>query len=418
MNFIPAPPNDFAEFIETYFQLSRQRVPAIEAIAGKWTFEDLIPGLSDFDVRFIVRGPMSAAQWCAMSMEVAVVHLELVQARPHWARTLEHLPGVNLTWDELVDPSNFYPEFAQWSFYHAPAQRMNQFRELIANRGWTNEDAAFHWKKIAIYYGPYDRKIDPPINLGLYQSKYPLHSRIMHYFAPPLHSLVCLAQCESTPGKRDAFRQALELFPRRDTMRHVLDLIDRHYESVSDLEEPGLTRLEEALEQYLREAVAVVLANQSWLECAANPTPLELKAAVSRRVGEQGIAQFFELVKFARLMQGRLWFYTRDVNWFDSLPLLRIEMSRIRPNFLEKPLSLFAQHVLQESMEPYECLEKLRGKVLTPRQVESCLIFASLADPACPDSSLKETALQIVDCFEPFLDALETIVAFASCSMT
>ncbi len=59
MNSTPAPPNDFAEFIETYFGRCRERVPLIEGNAGKWKFEDLIPGLSDFDMRFFVPDDLS-----------------------------------------------------------------------------------------------------------------------------------------------------------------------------------------------------------------------------------------------------------------------------------------------------------------------------------------------------------------------
>src|ERR1051325_4122897 len=73
MKFTPAPPNDFAEFIQTYFARCRERVPGIEANAGKWTFEDLIPGLSDFDTRFLVNDALSPRDWCQMSMEVGRV---------------------------------------------------------------------------------------------------------------------------------------------------------------------------------------------------------------------------------------------------------------------------------------------------------------------------------------------------------
>src|ERR1051325_12124382 len=108
MKFTPAPPNDFAEFIQTYFARCRERVPGIEANAGKWTFEDLIPGLSDFDTRFLVNDALSPRDWCQMSMEVGRVHLELATQYKDWARNLEHLPGVDLKWDEVFDQRLYF----------------------------------------------------------------------------------------------------------------------------------------------------------------------------------------------------------------------------------------------------------------------------------------------------------------------
>ena len=49
MRFEKKPENDFARFIDAYFEECAAACPRIEGIAGKWTFEDLIPGLSDFD---------------------------------------------------------------------------------------------------------------------------------------------------------------------------------------------------------------------------------------------------------------------------------------------------------------------------------------------------------------------------------
>lgn len=45
MQFHPAPANDFRAFIDVYFGRCRAAVPGIRAVSGKWTLEDLIPGL-------------------------------------------------------------------------------------------------------------------------------------------------------------------------------------------------------------------------------------------------------------------------------------------------------------------------------------------------------------------------------------
>jgi len=413
MDFTPAPTNDYAEFIEAYYERCRQRVPEIEANAGKWTFEDLIPGLSDFDTRFLVGNHMTAEGWCRMSTAVGQVHLELAQERPQWARNLEHLPGVNLRWNELLDPAFYFTEFSQWSFYHGDATRLEAARNYVASHVWDVADERYHWKKIAIYYGPYNRTIDPPVNLGPYEPKYPLHSRLMHYLAPPVHAAVCLIQKQTTPGKLDAFRQALELFPRRNTMELVLELIDRHYEAEQYLSDPGMTELDNELDNYLTDVVNTLLEAGVPFDCPRNASVNQLKQAV-RSLGDAGsLAALFENIKFARLMKGRLWFYGQEILWFDSLFLIRNELNRIRANFYETPLRLFAKLVYHEDTSAEGALELLRGDVFSDSEIEACRRFAAMAGPECPEHELKQRARQIADIFDPFLLAIDSLMETA-----
>jgi hypothetical protein len=416
VRFAPCPPNDFAEFIETYFVRCRERVPQIEANAGKWTFEDLIPGLSDFDTRFLVSDSMTARDWCAMSMEVGRVHLELAKERKDWARNLEHLPGVNLRWSELFDPQQFFTEFGQWSFYHGSEPRLQEARRHVTGHEWTRLDELYHWKKIAVYYGPYNRTIDPPINLGPFENKYSLHSRLMHYLAPPMHSAVCLMERQTTPGKLDAFRRARSLFPNPGTIDLALDLIARHYEEPHYLTEPGMTELDGKLESYLTE-VANTLLPGSPLDCPRNPTVAQLKHAVARASGAVSFAQLFENLKFGRLMKGRLWFYAQDILWFDSRLLIRNELSRIRNNFLETPVRLFARLAYGKDTTVERALELLEGDVLGREDIEACRRFAVAARPECPDAELKPRAAEIADVFDPFLCAMERLLECAKANL-
>lgn len=412
MKFASAPPNDFREFIRTYYERCRERVPEIEGNAGKWTFEDLVPGLSDFDTRFFVNDSMTAEDWCRMSMEVGRVHLELARERKEWARNLEHLPGVNLKWEELFDPRQFFTEFCQWTFYHGGESNLNAARSYASNREWTDSDAAYHWKKIAIYYGPYNRTIDRPINLGPYENKYSLHSRLMHYMAPPVHSAVCLMERKTEPGKREAFRRARRLFPEPETIDLALDLIDRHYEEPRYLTEPGVTELDALLDRHLTEVVNVLLDHYP-LECPRNATVSQVKQATRALGGGVTFAQMFENVKFARLMKGRLWFYGQEVLWFDSPWLIRNELNRIRANFLETPVRLFVKLVHGQDVAADRALEIVAGEVFDARQIDACRVFARVARPECPDGELKRRALEIADIFDPFFCAMEHLVTAA-----
>jgi hypothetical protein len=414
MHFTPAPPNDFAEFIEAYFERCRQRVPEIEVNAGKWTFEDLVPGLSDFDTRFLVNDRMNTDGWCRMSTEVGKIHLEFARERKEWARNLEHLPGVNLKWSEFLDPTTYFTEFSQWSYYHGDEARLRQARQFATSHVWTAADEYYHWKKIAIFYGPYNRTIDPPVNLGPYENKYSLHSRLMHYMAPPLHSAVCLMEKNTFPGKLEAFRKAQKLFPHPETPAKILDLVCRHYEEPRYLEEPGVTELDRELETCLADVVNTIVERDHPFACPHSPTVAQLKEAIKVLRGPHPLVQLFENIKFSRLMKGRLWFYGQEVLWFDSSHLIRIELGRIGPNFLDVPLRIYTRVAMGRELKMEEAIEALKGDVLDAGDVAACRQFAGLAFKPCEDRELKKRALEIAAIFDPFLNAIEKLMVRAA----
>ena len=135
-----------------------------------------------------------------MSVAVGDVHTRLAREAPRWARILEHLPGLNLTRNEMTSPVTYYPEFQQWTYYKGDGQVLGSIRTCLARKRWASRDEAFHLKKFSMYYGPYIRGIDPPVNLGKWENKYPLHSRFMHYFSPPVQSAVSIVRTRGVPS--------------------------------------------------------------------------------------------------------------------------------------------------------------------------------------------------------------------------
>ena len=240
MKFEPKPENDFRLFIKTYFECSRAECPKLAAIAGKWTFEDLIPGLSDFDTRFIFADEVTVEDWIRMSSAVGRVHTSLAKESPRWARMLEHLPGLNLTRAEMLDPRTYYPEFQQWTFYRGDRKVLAETEDYLDQRPWSRRDESFHLRKFAAFFGRYIRGIDPPVNIGRWENKYPLHSRFMHYFTPAVQAALSIVQRRGMRGKLAALREAKDVFPHAEVIDMVLEAVDRHYEIPEYYEEPRL----------------------------------------------------------------------------------------------------------------------------------------------------------------------------------
>ena len=410
MRFAPKPENDFAQFIHTYYEDCRARCPKIEAIGGKWTFRDLIPGMSDFDTRLIVADDMTVDDWCAMSMAVHDTHTFLCRRHPSWARNLEHLPGINLTWAELKSERAYYPEYNQWSFYDTERpDKLHEVRRLLDERPWDTKDELFHLKKFCLYYGRYNRTIDPPVNLGVHENKYPLHSRVMHYFCPPVQSAVCLLNRYHLAGKFEAFEWAAARFPELPCWDMIFDILHDNYEAPEWYEEPRLVELEDALEEALTFLMDPVRERATLIPPDAGADVAVWKRALAE-VPVDPAMTIFDSARFSRLMKGRLLFYANAPIHFDSEWLIRNELGRIGTSFFRLPFQTFWRIRTGETVEdPVDILDRLRGEVLDDEEVGCTREFARLTAQQADPGTEKQTARQIAAVFDGFLSALTKV---------
>lgn len=410
MNFAPKPENDFADYIRTYYRECRYRFDKIEAIAGKWMFRDLIPGMSDFDTRFILDDSMTVDDWCHMSTVIGETHLNLCQKYPCWARNLEHLPGVNLTWSELNLERTYYPEYQQWTYYHSEhPHRISAALDRFARRPWDAKDEYFHLKKFCLFYGRYDRTIDPAINLGVHANKYPLHSRLMHYFNPPVLATVCLLEKNNLAGKIDAFEIAQRHFPQLHCWDTVREILHGNYETPRWYQEPFLSQLEDELEQALK-VMAAGLREVITLVPQSAGTDISAWKKALQDVPLDPALIIFDNAKFSRLMKGRLYFYLHAPAHFDYTWLIQNELKRIGHNFFRVPFRTYWKIRTGEIVEdPVAILDKLEGELLTREEVVMVKKFARLSPGHWEAGKEREIAAAIIEVFDGFFSALSKI---------
>ena len=407
MRFAPKPENDFACFIRTYYQECRRRFEKIEAIAGKWMFRDLVPGLSDFDARLIVSNEMTADDWCRMSTAVGETHLTLCRKHTAWARNLEHLPGINLTWTELLEERAYYPEYQQWTFHDCedPGQP-SAVLERLDRRGLNLRDEYHHLARFCLYYGRYNRTIDPPINVGAQTNKYALHSRLMHYFTPPVHSAMFLLEKRPFVGKFEALEAAAARFPRLKCWDLIWEILAADYMTPKWYEEPYLTRLEDALEDGLQ-VIRDALRDEITLVPPEAGTDVDAwkKALADAPANPENV--IFEGAKFCRLMKGRLQFYADAPPHFDAAWLIRNELGRIGQSFFVTPFRVFWRCVTGRTVDdPLEILPELRGQLLTDEEVEAVEEYHRLTAQRCVPGKEKEAARAVAGVFDGFFHAL------------
>jgi len=402
IHFEPAPPNDYAEYIRAYFDRCKADAPKIVGIAGKWSFEDLIPGMSDFDTRLLVADDATLDDWMAMSRAVGKLHEQWVVERPHWARNLEHLPGISITVREVTSDVFYYPESPQWTFYEGDREALSRVEKYFAQKQWTARDEVFHLKRFAGFYGPYQRGIDPAINMGKWESKYPLHSRYLHYFAPPLQSAVSILRRKPCRGKIEALRLAREMFPHPQVIDRIFDTIEKHYEVEADYFDPRLAEIEAEMTAYLTAVYRMLVRVIGCVSLHGGESPAELRAKAASAPVEP-IALFTEGARFGRLMRGRLEFFGAEIADFDADFLIRNELGRIRSLFYDKPLKAYGAVRFGRAMSADEVLAKLRGGLLTPVECDGFARFFAKADEPIAPGAHRRAAREAAALYDPVM---------------
>jgi hypothetical protein len=400
VKFEPAPDNPFPAFLETYSTACGAVCPKLRAFAGKWNFEDLIPGLSDFDTRLIFAADTTGADWAAASLSVGRIHTRAVRDHPEWSRILEHLPGVNMTTSEVLDPHCYTPEMRLWTIYRGDLE----LPPLV----WNAEDERFHLKKFAAYFGPYQRGIDPAVNLGRFESKYPLHSRYMHYFAPPVQAAVALYDQRPMRGKLDALRRAREIFPHSEVVDRVLAAIAAHYELPEDYEDRALAAIEHRLQAYLQSVLTVLAPCITLVTLTGNSTVTEVRETAAQAPATVH-SSFFELTRFSRLMRGRLLFFAEDIPWFESAWLIRNELSRIGSWFYAQALRHYGSAAFGAVLSPEEVLKRVDPQVIPAALARGFQQFAAAASRPIEEGRERSAARCVADYMEPAQLAIEAL---------
>ena len=410
-SFVQKPENDFKGFINLYYDECRKRFPKMEAIAGKWRFEDLIPGLSDFDTRFICSNDMKADDWCEMSTIVGEVHLGICNKNKRWIRILEHLPGVNITWDELTEEFSYYPEYRQWSFYDtSEPDKLREAERYFSKKVWTTRDEYFYLKKFIGYYAPYNSSLDPLVNLGVYENKYYLHSRIMHYFVPSIQAAISIILKRPMPGKLDTLRVAKEMFTKESLFDELLDIIDQHYE---------IEKLYNESESYFfdKRLFDVLTLVKNELRNCVTILPDKLGKNIDewkKQISKLRVSPYLKVsdyTRFWRLMKGRFYFYSNAPSYFDSVPLIINELGRLGSWFYRIPFTEYWNLVTGDKIsEPDSIVRELVPDVLTSKEADATLEFSNLFFNVKKKGNEKEISNKLIYIFDDFTKGLDKII--------
>jgi hypothetical protein len=143
-----------------YYEECRASFPALRALVFRNPIEDIIPGISDIDMRFIC-DEVEPDDWARLSEAVYRVHMRMVQEGPRLWRLLEHPPGACMTAGEVLDSRLFHPEMRQWEWCCGDEALKDRLMEHISESGWSKRDEYYYLKRLLPHYGLGKRPTSP-----------------------------------------------------------------------------------------------------------------------------------------------------------------------------------------------------------------------------------------------------------------
>jgi hypothetical protein len=404
-------PRQFFELAETLGQRWAEALPFFSVAVAKWRYEDLVPGLSDLDPRVLCQD-IGADDWLELDRVSGRIQLDLLWQRPEWSRKLEHTPGVCMNLSELYDPLLYQPEMRQWSYYYGDRAIYNQLKTHLRERAWDVRDERFHLARWLMFWGPYNREIDPPINVApAIEPRYALHSRAMHYFVPALQAALSILDREAVGGKRETLYRWLDRFPDEPVLGETAHMLEVHYEVpiLYDLE--ALYAFEARCFDFLLKIAPMVLNAVTSVPLPENATADDLQIIFQQQPPDP-LQAMFTGVKFARIRTGRWQMYLNAPPYYDTDWLLGNEIRQVGAYFTHPYFAGLTYLRWGETALPLEeIVARLRGELLDAAETEAVLRIFELAHSEPDHVSARDRVAQAMAIFPTYYCVLEKLFA-------
>jgi len=407
-------PADFFELCAWFGERWSAEFPAFSLWTCKWRPEDLIPGLSDLDARVICED-ITPEDWVRLDELAYRTHLEITRARPEWARKLEHTPGVCSTKSEVLDETLFQPEMRNWDFYWGDREFFNQIRAYIRNRAWGAVDEHYFLaKRFVPWCTPYNREIDPPINIPAHiLPKYALHSRAMHYFVPCIKAALAVINRDSVTGKREALYRWLQIYPKEPVLHEVAHMLEVHYEVPWLEDKQEWYAFEERLWRFIQKITPEVLRAVTIVDLGDDLSMENLRRKLKEIPG-QPMMTLYNGVRCSRIRKGRWMFYLNAPDFFETDHVCQWEIRWLGSAFTTSVFDSYAQikwgekglplDEILDRMTP-ELIDKSEGRIIKQ-------VFAAAAGRStCAEA--RERLRQAAEVYTDYYLILERMLADA-----
>lgn len=383
-------PVDFFELLNWFGDRWSKAFPPFALLTCKWRPEDLIPGLSDVDTRIICED-ITPQDWIRLDELVGEAQLEVMRTRPEWARKLEHTPGIACTRSELLDDALYQPETRTWEYYWGDRQLFNQVRDRIQRRTWSDVDEYYFLaSRFVPWCTPYNREIDPPINIPRnILPKYALHSRLMHYFVPCVQAALAVINRDTLTGKREAIYRLAQLYPDEPVLHEAIHLLDVNYEVPWLEEESAWYAFEARCWDFIRKITPDVLAAVTIVDLGADLSMDNLRRRLKEFPG-QPMMTLFNSLRFSRIRKSRWLCYLNAPDFFETEHAAFWEVKWLAGPFTSNIFDAYSQLKWgQRGLALDEMLGRMVGEVLDKHDEKVVRqVFATASGKPTPAEAL------------------------------
>jgi hypothetical protein len=380
----------------------------VVALAAKWDKTDLVPGLSDLDLRVVCDDGTTADDWVEIDRAAGRIHLEMVRGHPQWNRINEHTPGACLTVPETLDRRVGSPEYAVWSLWWGDREWFGHFKSQAAARDFDRSDEHYHLSRFLSYYSTYIHGIDPPVNLGAFEPKYALHSRCWHYFAPPMLSAASILARRNLSGKRESLAWLRDNGYVAEQVDAVLKQVAGHYETPEQTDAHRLQAFEDLLFSGFERLFPALAESIEYLDIDRSAQPAEMKKQLAALPSDP-VATLSDNVHFARIRAGRCYFFVNAPDHFDTGHLIRCELSWLKRLYV--PVFASLRTLLgDQTLSPEQCFQRL-GMSVSRIEQQALDRACDLANRAGDDRAVPALFAEVVDWFPHYYRLVEGALA-------
>ncbi|MGQ9553998.1 MAG: hypothetical protein ACUVWR_07790 [Anaerolineae bacterium] len=293
-----------------YYEECRARFPPLRALVYRGPLEDMVPGISDIDMRLIC-DEVAPGQWAELDEAVYNVHASMVREGPQVWRLLEHPPGACVTTVELCHPHFFHPEMRQWQWGWGDEELRQRWQAYLAASSWSGRDERYYLRRLLSYYGPW-QEVEPRINVGERLPQYRLHGIVMLHFLPALQAALSLIEKRGVPGKLAALRGWLRRQPDNPLLSEIARLLACDFEEGTLDDGQARASLQKRCRAFLDEIAGQVLAAITLLPPGsrdiAAPCAHELRLQAGK-LQSDSILALFDAVRFSRIRRSHFRFF-------------------------------------------------------------------------------------------------------------
>ena len=394
---------DYPALAQSYYVRCREGFPGLRGLVLRGSREDMIPGVSDIDMRLICQEG-NPSVWLALDEVVQKVHLGFVTRGLPYRRALEHPPGACVTVEEALDAALFHPEMRHWDWCAGDETVRQSLTRHLESLPWGERDERHH---LSVFVGALQPKVPPVRTQGLQvpERHRGVASVALHAFLPALQAALSLMERRAVAGRLEAVRRWLQLRPSDPLLTQMLEAAERGFDLSPDEDEAAAADLRRRCRQFLQEIAPQVMV-------AAQFAGSQLEEAQSARWPVDPLRALHDAVRYFRIRRSHYRCFLGLVPDAELDYLILNEIHTLRSLLTLPALRAYAALKWgQPEAIPEEVLDRMDSQLASSAEKDAVRQLCQLSDGAPGPNEARARLHQAAELYPAYLAVLERMLA-------